>query len=69
MKKHFPIPLQIDCDGLSRKRILELFGRLKAHFVNAELLDDDTIVVSKPIDLQHYDAAWQLIDKYGVKVA
>lgn len=68
MKKELPTPLTIDCDGLSRKRTLELFGRLRAHFERVDLWGDDTIIASKPLDLVHYDVAWQILDRYGVKV-
>ena len=67
MKRQFPLPLQIDCDGLSRKRTLELVGRLRAHFADVQFWGDE-ITAGKPLDLQHYIAAWQILDRYGVKV-
>ena len=67
MKKKFPLPLIIDCEGLSRNRMIELVGRLKAHFVKVDFSDEE-ITAEDPLDLNHYHAAWSILDAYGVKV-
>ena len=67
MKKKLPTPLTIDCSGLSTKRARFLHDRLKACFAKVEMWDDE-IVASKPFSGGHYEAAWRIIDTYGVKV-
>lgn len=68
MKREFPLPLNINCDGLSQKRITELADRLSLHFADVKIFGDD-IVATRPLSLNHYEAAWQIIDRYGVKAA
>lgn len=67
MKHKLPTPLHIDTSGLSTKRARILYDRLKACFANLELWDDE-IVASKPRGQGYYEAAWRIIDTYGVKV-
>ncbi|MBR0290403.1 MAG: hypothetical protein IJQ82_15635 [Selenomonadaceae bacterium] len=67
MKHKLPTPLYIDCSGLSTKRAKLLSDRLKACFAKVEVWDDE-IVASKPLSGGHYDSAWNILDRYGVKV-
>lgn len=67
MKRNFPLPLVIDCDGLSKKLIADLADRLAMHFENVKIEGDD-IVAEKPLGFSHYDTAWQILDRFGVKV-
>lgn len=60
-------PLKIDCDGLSQKLIFELADRLSLHFVDVEIWTNE-IYASRPLSHNHYDTAWQIIDKFGVEV-
>lgn len=67
MKRYFPIPLRIDCGGLSMKRAIELADKLVEHFDKVELWCDE-IVAHKPINYLHYELAWRILDCFGVKV-
>ena len=67
MKRTFPLPLQIDCEGLSKKLIAELADRLSMHFENVSVIGTD-IEAGNPISPEHYFAAWKIFDKFGVKV-
>ena len=60
-------PLKIDCDGLSQKLIFDLADRLRLHFVDVDVFGDE-ISASKPLNHYHYDMAWRILDKFGVKV-
>lgn len=66
MKNQFPLPLTIDCDGLSQKLIADLADRLAMHFEDVKAFDDE-IEAYKPLSMANYDAAWNIIDKFGVK--
>lgn len=60
-------PLKIDCDGLSQKLIEDIADRLRLHFLDVDIFGD-TIYADKPLDGKyHYDDAWRIIDKFGVK--
>lgn len=59
-------PLKIDCDGLSSKLIFELADRLSLHFEIVETVGD-IIYCQKPLKGFHYDKAWEIIDRFGVK--
>lgn len=61
-------PLKIDCDGLSQKLIADLADRLRLHFVEVEVFGE-TIFADKPLSFSHYDAAWRIIDRFGVKAS
>ena len=61
------LPLKIDCDGLSQKLIADLADRLSLHFVDVEVIGD-TIYASKPLNTFHYEQAWHILDRFGVKV-
>ena len=67
MKKQLPLPLKIDCTGLSRKHAFELADKLVKHFDLVEMWDDDEIVAHKPRSYYDYGQAWDIIDRYGVK--
>ena len=60
-------PLKIDCDGLSQKLVFDLADRLRLHFVDVEVFGNE-ISASKPLSHYHYDEAWRILDKFGVKV-
>lgn len=60
-------PLKIDCEGLSSKLIAELADRLRLHFVDVDIFNE-TIYAENPLGGKyHYDAAWRVIDAFGVK--
>lgn len=67
MKHQFPLPLKIDCSGLSQKRTCELADKLAEHFDTVEHWGDGEISAHKPKGMYHYGLAWNLIDRYGVK--
>ena len=64
--KFTPKPLQIDCDGLSKKLVAELADRLSMHFMDVKIWND-TIEAANPLDSHHYSEAWHAIDHFGVK--
>jgi len=61
------LPLKIDCDGLSSKLIADLADRLRLHFVDVDVIGE-TIYAAKPLNSSHYEKAWQIFDRFGVKV-
>lgn len=65
-KQQLPLPLEIDCTGLSRKLIRDLADRLSVHFVDV-ITHDDSITAAKPFNMKSYADAWDIIDRYGVK--
>lgn len=67
MKRTFPIRLQINCEGLSKKLIAELADRLSMHFENVSVFGTD-IEAGNPISQEHYFIGWKILDKFGVKV-
>ena len=62
MKK---LKFKIDCDGLSKKRTIELADNLVEHFDEVELWCDE-ITAHKPRNEYHYGLAWRIIDRFGV---
>lgn len=66
--KYTQPPLKINCDGLSGKRIQELAEKLRQHFAQVEVWDED-IYAGHPFGDFHYNTAWHIIDKFGVKAA
>ena len=66
MKKELPVPLSIDCEGLSQKRIRKLAEQLSPCFGEVQVWGDE-ITASKPRSMHHYDVAWQIIDRYNIK--
>lgn len=60
-------PLKITCDGLSQKLIFKLADRLVPLFKSVEVFGDE-ISASTPLSNHHYETAWQILDKFGVKV-
>ena len=68
MKKSLPLPLQIDCSGLSKKRIADLTDRLRMHFKEVIVWNKE-ISAGKPLSKGHYEAGWRIIDRCGVKAA
>ena len=66
MKKNFPLPLTIDCEGLSKKSIADLADRLSMHFVDVKIWGEE-IIAHKPLSMANYSAAWNIIDRFGVK--
>ena len=59
-------PLQIDCEGLSKKLIEDLADRLSLCFEEVKIWDDE-ITAYTPLGAGRYDAAWNIIDRFGVK--
>lgn len=60
-------PLKIDCEGLSQKLIFDLADQLSLHFTDVDIFGD-TIYAANPLKgAFHYDAAWRIIDAFGVK--
>ena len=43
MKKKFPLPLKINCEGLSRKLINDLADQLRLHFRDVQIWADGEI--------------------------
>lgn len=66
LRDRLPLPLEIDCAGLSGKLIRDLADRLKPHFANVKREGTD-ITAASPLNQKHYDAAWNIIDRFGVK--
>ena len=66
-KQKLPRPLEIDCSGLSKKRIDELADKLKRYFRNVTVWDTD-ISASQPVNNEMYQIAWRTLDRYGVTV-
>lgn len=66
MKRQFPLPLKIDCSGLSQKSIADLADRLRIHFFDVDVFSD-TIFAAKPVDQFRYEKAWRILDLFGVK--
>lgn len=66
MKRQFPTPLHIDCDGLSKKRAIELADQLVDFFDTVEFWCDE-IIAHKPRGEYRYELAWRVIDKYSVR--
>ncbi len=66
LRHRLPLPLEIDCAGLSGKLIRDLAARLSLHFVDVKLSGTD-ITAGNPLNQKHYDAAWNIIDRFGVK--
>ena len=60
-------PLKIDCDELSKKLIADLADRLCLCFENVKVWTDE-IECSKPLSMFHYGEAWNVLDRFGVKV-
>lgn len=67
MRKELPIPLSINCKGLSPRRIQKLVDILPVYFSKVEVWDDE-ITAGKPKSLRHYEDAWRMLDRYEVKV-
>lgn len=68
MKKSFPPPLKIDCDGLSKKLTRDLADRLSLHFFDVDIFGD-TIYAAKPVNYFRYEKAWKILDEFGVTVS
>ena len=62
-KQKLPRPLEIDCSGLSKKRIAELADRLKRYFRVVTVWDSD-ITASQPLNNEMYQVAWRILDRY-----
>jgi len=67
MKHKLPTSLHIDTSGLSTKRTQLLSERMKTCFAKVEVWDDE-IVASNPRNNLLYETAWNILDRYGVKV-
>lgn len=67
MKKRLPLPLIIDCSGITPKTAAELANRLTPYFDTVELFAD-TIRAIKPVNAYRYGLAWRLLDYFNVKV-
>lgn len=68
MKRKFPVPLIVDCGGLTKMHIKILAGHLNEHFFNVKILGNE-ISASEPTDEKHYGMGWKLCDRWGVKVS
>lgn len=68
--KEFPLPLTIDCSYFGENLIREIRDRLSMHFEEIERFNErgDLLKCIKPRDSIHYAKAWNIIDKFGVKV-
>lgn len=66
MKKTFPRPLTIRCEGLSKAIIADLADRLCLLFEDVTI-EDDEIICAAPLSGHHYEQAWQLIDSYELE--
>lgn len=58
-------PLKISCEGLSSKLIADLADRLSMHFMDVRIWTDE-IEADKPLNGEHYNAAWKILDRFGV---
>ena len=65
-KKIFPLPLKIDCSGLSQKAVYELADRLAFYFYDVDIVVD-TVFAENPVSEHHYWSAWKILDLYDVK--
>ena len=68
MKRQFPMPLKIDCSGLSQKSINDLADRLRLHFFDVDVFSD-TIYAAKPVNQLRYEKAWRILDLFAVNVS
>lgn len=68
--KEFPLPLTIDCSYFGESLIRELRDLLSLHFDAVERFNErgDFLKCIKPLNSIHYAKAWNIIDKFGVKV-
>lgn len=67
MKKKFPLPLKVNCEGLSRKLIDDLADQLRHHFRDVQIWEDGEITAANPLGGGHYEIAWRIIDRFGVR--
>lgn len=58
--------LKIDCTGFGKELIADLADNLSLHFNDVKIWRDE-INAAQPLDSHHYNAAWNIIDKFGVK--
>lgn len=65
MKKKFPLPLKVNCEGLSRKLIDDLADQLRHHFRDVQIWEDE-ITAANPLGGGHYEIAWRILDRFGV---
>lgn len=66
MKK--PVPLIIDCEGLSQKKISELADELDMLFRDVAVRGE-SIIVQTPISKGHYEQAIETAERYGVRIS
>ena len=62
-------PLEIDCKGLDEQRTRDLAHRLTDCFERVDVWDNDTITAEHPRSHGHYATAWNILDRYQVKVS
>lgn len=67
MKKKFPLPLKVNCEGLSRKLIDDLADQLRHHFRDVQICWEDEITAVDPLGYTHYEIAWRILDRFGVR--
>ena len=65
MKKKIPLPLKVNCEGLSRKLINDLADQLRHHFRDVQIWGDE-ITAAGTLGYTHYEIAWRIIDRFGV---
>ena len=67
MKKDFPLPLVLDCDGLSSKLVEELGDELRLSFEVVDISGDE-ITARVPSRSDYHDDVESLIKTYDVQV-
>ena len=65
--KQTPMPIRIDCEGLSGKRISELADDLDMLFRDVTV-QGEYITVSKAFSKVHYEQALEILESYGVRI-
>ena len=64
--KHMPV--RIDCEGLSRKRIGELADELDLLFRDVAVRGEE-IIIQRAISKGHFEQAIETIERYGVRIS
>lgn len=62
------VPLKIDCSGLTAVSVSELADALSLYFHEVTIAGGDTIYAANPISEFGYGRAWDILDRYGVRV-
>lgn len=67
MKKKFPVPLELDCQNLNSKLIVELADELRMYFLCVDVSGDE-IYADGLLNDDFRPEVEAIIKKYGVKV-